>query len=110
MAEVLPGCHIATASQACTICCAGKAAKYLGKLGKKIASNFGASDQEHKSVSGARKVVTEGDGDLGAVAPPASATAKHHGSMQRQVAVRQVSRQCTWSRVQQGGMPAPSWA
>ena len=60
----------ATALNAGTICCAGKAAKYLGKLGKKIASNFGASDQEPKSVSGARKVVTEGDGDLGAVPPP----------------------------------------
>ena len=70
MAKALSTCHIATASKARAICCAGKAAKYLGKLGKKIASNFGTSDQEPKSVSGARKVVTEGDGDLGAVTTP----------------------------------------
>ena len=89
-------------TDACTFCCAGKAAKYLGKLGKKIASNFGSSDQEPKSVSGARKVITEGDGDsAGEVAPLASGVVQRYSSMQRQVAVCQMSRQCTWSRVQQ---------
>ena len=81
MAEAPPACHIATASNNCNICCAGKAAKYLGKLGKKIASNFGASDQEPKPISGARKVISEGDGDLGTVTPPASDPAQHHDSI-----------------------------